>query len=170
MTATSPFPDLRPRDIHGRYQWTSDKERRRAEKDARKVLADLDARRRAAQATEAADPARPTRPFRARSADILSDDQLRKLAVNDGLSAAQIARDTGISSRTIRDRAAKLGIRFPRREYLLKNPDMNVDDVTKLREQGVSWRQIAVHYGVSYAAVRRFRARTKLDTPRGQAA
>lgn len=179
----SPFEEIRDRvNPEGTFTFSTDRSRIAAQRRARKVLDDLDARRRGELREERSrarnsTPRTPGQPRqrqpRIRSSSlILSDAELLQL-FEQGKSCLQIERMTGISQRTIRTRAHELGVHHPpttRAPGMLRQ-DITAEGMRELRDQGLGWRAIADHYGVSYATIRRHRDRAGVHpTQKGIAA
>lgn len=170
----SPFAAVRDNvNPEGSFTYRTDRQRLKAQREARKVLDELDARRRGAS-LEIAQTARreqnraraaarvPAEPKARRrpTTSVLPDEKLLEL-FEQGKSCLQIERMTGVNQRTIRSRAHALGVHeFPTtRAAGLKRTDITADGMRQLRSQGLGWRDIAAHYGVSYATIRRHRDR-----------
>lgn len=166
----SPFEDIRRRvNPDGILQWDNDRQRIAAQKEAAKVLRELDARRRGEQLEQAsdtrrrrrADAAPRERKVRVRPSSLRLPDETLLQLLDEGKSCLQIERMTGVSQRTIRTRAHALGIHeWPTtRAPGLRRQDITAEGMRELRAQGLGWRAIAAHYGVSYVTIRRHRDR-----------
>jgi hypothetical protein len=181
---TSPFEEVRARvNPEGTFTWSTDRSRIAAQRRARKVLDELDARRRGEareeraasrnrNRTRAPGQPRERQPRIRTSSLILSDAELLQL-FDQGKSCLQIERLTGISQRTIRTRAHELGVHHPptTRAAGMERKDITAEGMQALRAQGLGWRAIAAHYGVSYATIRRHRDRAGVHpTEKGIAA
>lgn len=171
----SPFEAIRAEtNPDGNYTFRTDRKRIAAQRAARKVLDELDARRRgdqrekdnaAKRRVRAAGGASGQRRNRTRpTSALLSDERLLELLTVEKLSCLQISRLTGVSQRTVRTRAHELGVHNPPVTRLQpQHTHITAEEMQQLREQGLGWRGIADHFGVSYATIRRYRDRAGLD-------
>jgi transposase len=171
----SPFEAIRAEtNPDGNYTFGTDRRRIAAQRAARKVLDELDARRRGEQRDQGNAQRRRvraeggtsgqrrnrTRP----SAELVSDERLLELLTVEKLSCLQISRLTGVSQRTIRTRAHELGVHHPPVTRLQpQHTHITPEEMQQLRDRGLGWRAIADHFGVSYATIRRYRDRAGLD-------
>jgi hypothetical protein len=169
----SPFAAIRRNTTpEGNYAYDTERQRIKAQRDARKVLDELDARRRGIQRDETnaarrgQDPTAPRERKRRRvrpTSLVLPDERLLQL-FDEGFTCLQIERMTGVSQRTVRTRAHELGVHHPPvSRHTIEHPEITAEGMIALRDQGVGWRGIADHYGVSYATIRRYRDREGVD-------
>lgn len=159
----SPFSDIEVK--RAKSSKAAERARLQAQREARVILNRLDERRRESDAA-----ARDRRDRRRQQAQTqtqhqagqpndskltLTDDALREL-IQAGRGAREISRQTGISGRTIRRRANRLGLTFTTRRSELATA-IDPGEIRRLRAQGMSWRAMADHFGVTYTTIRRHR-------------